>query len=181
MPLVSAKCTECGAIVELDNTKKAGICTHCGNAFIVEEAVNIFNNANFNVNVDKVVVNENLELKNKINTISREILRKIEIARRQIGIFHSLEKVRSDKFNSKLNKLTIEAEISQRTPIYTKEELVNITVLSKVADNFILEIQAEIDRLKKYKMLKYVFTGAGVLIIIILAITVINWIGNLFK
>lgn len=41
MPLVDAKCTNCGAPLKLDNTKDAAICEHCGSAFIVEKAINI--------------------------------------------------------------------------------------------------------------------------------------------
>ncbi len=40
MELVKAKCTECGAVIDIDGTKKAGICSHCGMAFVVDEAVN---------------------------------------------------------------------------------------------------------------------------------------------
>lgn len=59
MPLVAAKCTQCGANIEVDDTKEAGICKHCGTAFITEKAINnyntyITNNNNFagaNINV----------------------------------------------------------------------------------------------------------------------------------
>ncbi len=36
MPLVAAKCTQCGANIEVDNTKEAGIYKYCGTAFITE-------------------------------------------------------------------------------------------------------------------------------------------------
>ena len=54
MPLVSAKCTDCGANLKVDNTKDAAICEFCGSAFIVEKAINnynITNNNNINANV----------------------------------------------------------------------------------------------------------------------------------
>ena len=59
MPLVPAKCTQCGANIEIDDTKEAGICQHCGTAFITEKAITnyntyITNNNNFagaNINV----------------------------------------------------------------------------------------------------------------------------------
>ena len=38
MPLVAAKCTQCGANIEVDETKEAGICQYCGTAFITEKA-----------------------------------------------------------------------------------------------------------------------------------------------
>lgn len=46
MPLISAKCTNCGATLQVDNTKDAAICEYCGSAFIVEKAVNYYNTTN---------------------------------------------------------------------------------------------------------------------------------------
>ena len=54
MPLVPAKCTNCGGILEVDNTKDAAICPYCGSAFIVEKAINYYN-VSYNINhVDTV-------------------------------------------------------------------------------------------------------------------------------
>lgn len=46
MPLVQAKCTNCGANLEIDNTKDAAICPYCGTVFIVEKAINNYNTTN---------------------------------------------------------------------------------------------------------------------------------------
>lgn len=43
MGFVAAKCTQCGANIEVDETKEAGICQHCGTAFITEKAINNYN------------------------------------------------------------------------------------------------------------------------------------------
>ncbi len=43
MPLVPAKCPDCGGLVEVDNEKRAGLCQHCGNPFVVEDAIQTFN------------------------------------------------------------------------------------------------------------------------------------------
>jgi DNA-directed RNA polymerase subunit RPC12/RpoP len=40
MKLVSAKCTQCGACLEVDNKKEAAVCNYCGSAFVVEKAIN---------------------------------------------------------------------------------------------------------------------------------------------
>ena len=42
MPLLPAKCTECGGFIEVDNEKKLGVCPFCGQPYVVEEAVQIF-------------------------------------------------------------------------------------------------------------------------------------------
>lgn len=46
MPLVPAKCTECGGEIEVNNEKKLGVCKHCGQPFVVEEAINNYNTYN---------------------------------------------------------------------------------------------------------------------------------------
>ncbi len=43
MALVNAKCTNCGGTLEVDNTKDALICSHCGSPFITEKAINNYN------------------------------------------------------------------------------------------------------------------------------------------
>ena len=59
MPLVNAKCTNCGATLEVDSAKDAAICPYCGSAYIVEKAINnynITNNTTNNINADVVNV-----------------------------------------------------------------------------------------------------------------------------
>lgn len=46
MPLIQAKCTNCGATLEVDNTKDAVVCPYCNSAFIVEKAINNYNTTN---------------------------------------------------------------------------------------------------------------------------------------
>lgn len=48
MPLMPAKCPECGGLVEVNSENKAGICQFCGQPFVIEDAINTFNNY-FNV------------------------------------------------------------------------------------------------------------------------------------
>lgn len=56
MPLVNAKCTNCGANLEVDSSKDAAICQYCGSAFIVEKAIKNYNITNHN-NINAEVVN----------------------------------------------------------------------------------------------------------------------------
>jgi tetratricopeptide (TPR) repeat protein len=46
MPLVAAKCTQCGASLEVDAAQDAAICKHCGTPFIVEKAISNYNTVN---------------------------------------------------------------------------------------------------------------------------------------
>lgn len=43
MSLVAARCTQCGANIEIDDTKEAGICAYCGAAFVTQKAINNYN------------------------------------------------------------------------------------------------------------------------------------------
>lgn len=55
MPIVQAKCTNCGASLKVDNTKDAAICEFCGSAYIVEKAINNYDITNHNIiNADVV-------------------------------------------------------------------------------------------------------------------------------
>ena len=55
MPLVNAKCTNCGANLKIDSAKDAAICEFCGSAYIVEKAINNYNITNNN-NINEYVV-----------------------------------------------------------------------------------------------------------------------------
>lgn len=43
MALVNAKCTNCGGILDVDSSKDAAICPYCKSAYIVKDAINIYN------------------------------------------------------------------------------------------------------------------------------------------
>ncbi|MBQ7144257.1 MAG: leucine-rich repeat protein [Oscillospiraceae bacterium] len=55
MPIVFAKCTNCGANLEVENTKDAAICPYCGTPYIVEKAINNYNVTN-HINAETVNV-----------------------------------------------------------------------------------------------------------------------------
>lgn len=50
MPFVPAKCPECGGMLAVDDSKKAAVCQFCGEAFIVQEAINNYNTYNITNN-----------------------------------------------------------------------------------------------------------------------------------
>lgn len=43
MPLVNAKCTNCGGTLTVDSSQEAAVCNYCGSAFIVEKAIQNYN------------------------------------------------------------------------------------------------------------------------------------------
>lgn len=57
MGMIPAKCTNCGANIQVDETKEAGICEACGTAFITEKAVNNYNISNtYNIETANITV-----------------------------------------------------------------------------------------------------------------------------
>ncbi len=52
MALVPAKCTQCGASIEVDKTQEAGICPSCGTAFITEKVIKNYNTFNVDNSVN---------------------------------------------------------------------------------------------------------------------------------
>ena len=64
MALTAAICTQCGAQIQVDESKEAGICPNCGTAFITEKVIhNFVTNNNFagaTINVQGGVDIENL-------------------------------------------------------------------------------------------------------------------------
>ena len=57
MPLVNAKCTNCGAALKVDNKLEAAVCEYCGSAYIVEKAIQNYNYyVTNNINADNVFI-----------------------------------------------------------------------------------------------------------------------------
>ncbi len=52
MGLVAARCTQCGAAIEVDEAKDAGICKHCGTAFVTEKVIHQYH-TNITQNITK--------------------------------------------------------------------------------------------------------------------------------
>lgn len=59
MPLVAAQCTNCGAALQVDNTKDAAVCQYCGSAFIVEKAIHNYEiNNTYQIENANIIVND---------------------------------------------------------------------------------------------------------------------------
>lgn len=62
MPLVNAKCTNCGGNLKIDSNKDTAICEFCGTVFVVEKAINNFYSTNHNtIRADVVNIYETKE------------------------------------------------------------------------------------------------------------------------
>ncbi len=75
MPLVLAKCTNCGANLKVDSAKDAAVCQFCGSAFIVEKAIHNYTIHN-DIRADVVNIygqqsNESDQRRNALQTIEK--------------------------------------------------------------------------------------------------------------
>lgn len=74
MPLVQAKCTNCGANLQVDSAKDAAICEHCNSAFIVEKAISNYVIANAQINAQTVNVNAGGPTENSLVDYAESIM-----------------------------------------------------------------------------------------------------------
>ena len=65
MSIIPAKCPQCGANIEVDNTKDAGICKYCGTAFVTEKAINNYTTIN-NITNNYNISDSTVQAKNEI-------------------------------------------------------------------------------------------------------------------
>lgn len=60
MPLLSAKCHICGAILNIESEKEVALCPSCNNAFVVDKAINNYNTYN-TINTYTIIVQGEFE------------------------------------------------------------------------------------------------------------------------
>ena len=72
MPLVEAKCTNCGAALKVDDNKDAAVCQFCQTPFIVEKAIsNFLMGDNNRIAVESAVINIQGVDTSKLNSLLR--------------------------------------------------------------------------------------------------------------
>ncbi len=98
MPFVQAKCPNCGGMLAVDDNHKAAICNFCGNAFIVQEAVNNYitnniTNHNTNYNYGAGAVVNVYEDKSKDFVIEAGVLKEYHGASADVVIPDTVEEI----------------------------------------------------------------------------------------
>ena len=70
MPLVPAKCTQCGASLEVDSLKDAAVCPFCNTPFVTEKAINNYNITNISriekLQTENVIINDVTSIENRV-------------------------------------------------------------------------------------------------------------------
>ena len=61
MPIVPAKCTNCGADLQVDNMQQTAICPYCGCNFLIVQAINNYNYT-YNTNIVNNIANANINI-----------------------------------------------------------------------------------------------------------------------
>ena len=163
MAMVAAKCTECGAAIEIDNTKKAGICSHCGTAFVTQDAINNYNYStvnNITNNITKIVNGKdsddaedffnrgltNLKL-DKLDTALKNFEQAIDKAPEIAKYYFYVAYISSDKME---NINTFESKMSNFYKLAKKEDFEN---LSK---EYGLDFEKGIDFVKKQLYVRHI-------------------------
>ena len=103
MGLVAAKCTSCGANIEVDISHDAGICKFCGTAFITEKAINnyitnITNNITNNTNITAQNVHIHNDEINKFFVVEDGVLTKYNGRSKTIKIPEGILEIGDDVF-----------------------------------------------------------------------------------
>lgn len=85
LPLVEAKCPNCGANLSIDDSKEAAVCEYCGTPYVVEKAIQ---GAISNSTINNSVINVyNTNLNDKSRELSDE-----ELYERYLAEFKALKK-----------------------------------------------------------------------------------------
>jgi hypothetical protein len=101
MALSEAKCTNCGANIQVDPALDAAVCSYCGAAFIVEKAINNYNIANAQITAQTVNVN----IGSGDFVIEGGVLKKYKGAAMDIIIPEGIAAIGVDAFNG-FNRIT---------------------------------------------------------------------------
>ncbi len=123
--LVAAKCTQCGANIQVDSTREAGICPHCGTAFITEKAVNNYNTTYVTNNTYNSVTNINggeVHIHNDVESAD-QLFQKIK------DTIAGTEVLSTDILGAPVGTLGKNIEIfEQRYPLDPRNEEINILI-----------------------------------------------------
>ena len=118
MPIVSAVCPSCGAQLDVDNGKDAGICKYCGNAFITENAINNYN-IKYEVKADTVIMNNRASMDELLER--EEVYSRLNEIKKLTDLYEEMIKLYPKRYEGWWGKILLltgrfndlEADISQ--------------------------------------------------------------------
>lgn len=147
MAFVPAICTQCGAQIEVDDSHEAGICKHCGTAFITEKAIFNYNMSVNSVNVDNAVFNINNESAD-ILFKRFETLEKLDDVR---AVDASEELIRKcpDDYRSWISKMILRTDDVKKVSEKIKKGVIDIGLKGFIVNSLIKNHEEVIDFFNK--------------------------------
>lgn len=74
MGFVAAKCTSCGGVLKVDESRKEAICEYCGSAYIVQEAINNYNITNvYNIEKADFTLDHKQYMRDRLESAEKQI------------------------------------------------------------------------------------------------------------
>lgn len=156
MSLIAAKCTQCGANIEVDDSHETGICKYCGTPFITEKVINNYNqnisidNATINVqgdNIDNLLLRaQQFELEGDIEKAEEYYNKVLDIDINNASAQRAMESIRTQG-TMMFNGVRVPADVTKRIESYCKsgEYVLAIKELRAATGAGLKEAKDEID------------------------------------
>lgn len=156
MPLLPAKCSNCGANLQVDNTQSVMVCPYCKCSFVVQQAIynyNITKNININANVVNIYNVNSQPKASQINITNHDFIIKDNVLKSYIGS--------STIVNIPYGVLEISAECFMGNNFITKVIIPNtVTKIGKRAFKDCPKLKEIVASQKLWKMYASMFESA---------------------
>ena len=150
MAFIAARCTQCGAYIQVDDNKEAGVCNNCGMAYITEKVIKNFNTyVTNNYNIQNAALNNVQYAGYNINDgIKRcEAFMKINDTSKAINVANEIIEKVPDSYQGHLLLLKIR---TNNFSSYNEDDELNLYEIKALYDNFCVfaddSIKTEIDK-----------------------------------
>ena len=98
MPLVEAKCTNCGAALQVDDQKDAAVCQYCNSAFIVEKAIQNYEIHNsYKIENANIIIHDEKSVENRLAAADK-YMNQLKEYDQAYGIYAEVEKYAPDNY-----------------------------------------------------------------------------------
>ena len=117
MPLIPAKCTECGSILQTDNSKDVTVCPHCGTPFIIDKAITNYS-ISVQMNGGTVINNEDSPERLLENA---EIFRKLGELKKALNCYDTVSSRFPAEWRSWWGRFSVETDDGKKISEITEE------------------------------------------------------------